>query len=271
MVPANVPALVLYEFGNFGGSDDGGARPRLTTEDGGSAVPVLSVEGHLLRLGSPLEPNSDYVLHFDALTADSPGRVATQRRIRTGGSAPLPQAAGTLSVGEVSAGEEEVTRDNGSCSNNVEMAFAKLGFAPSEELKPFLPLTRFELKVDGKTWATTGPWPAPGYGVVSPDGTIEDSHGVYYETGDRIDRVFAACEPRSGSTSLQGTTPGKHRATLVAYLAGGTWFESNTVDFELSCPSSPFGCSAAGPSTLLGALLPVALIGLSRRRGSVSR
>ena len=164
--------------------------------------------------------------------------------ISIGPPAPLPSSVGELRLMER---REEFLGGFNSCGGPAGAnVFARLGVVPSEELLPWLPVTRFVLRVDGAEWARLS------YGLILPDGGVAPDSSQFL--GHSITRVHAQCPnqdagfPLVGGGVDPGVRVGRHVAQLEAFIAGSdASIEPATLDFELLCETGFSPGDGPGP------------------------
>ncbi len=278
-LPANVAGIgaPTFESGSWGNS----TRPLFQklrgatlTADGGAsrALPALVDDAGLFSgwaIPGGLQTGESYLLELEAggcLARDGGGARPTRRGFRAGPVTPFPESLGTVTASQAEI-RDAWTQGGSTCSYGQRSAIISLQVAPTAELVPFLPVTRWELFVDGKSWVQAG------YGEVSADGTVfhpkVNAPGNYSPPEDdrRLDSVYAPCEPVAG-----GLAPGEHSLQLVAHVAGRPRIEGSTLTVNMNCdlPSEdgPFGCNAApnpGAAATILAVVVTALAGGRRR------
>lgn len=235
-VPANAPAIVFHQGTapiSAGGTPTFSA-PTLKTKDG-TAVP-FTIDGDLLKPTFPL-PTGELVLGYDegcVSPAPDGGVTAKTLSFDVGPSAPLPTAMGTVTV-TYARRTVQVVSYSGSCTGSLDAAVADLVVALDPKLVPFRSITRFVTTVDGKDWAKTvfgrdTPTPStPAYGMAAG--------------ARRPDVVFAGCGSASDAgpdtADDRGLSPGKHKVTIVAEIAGAPALPAVDVDIDLRCDATP--------------------------------
>jgi hypothetical protein len=236
----------------------------------GNAVPFTQADDErtyfFVRLDGPL-PEGDYQLRLPD-QCDKSGKSEVSHPFRVGPAAPAPSLIGTLRAERQETPEYKTNND---CdSSHPQLVSAALAFEPSAELRPYLPLTRLWITVDGALWSST-------------------SFGAEARS---LRTVSAACgatpETRAGYSASQASdfvAPGHHEIQLHAKIAGADQeLPPLTLAVDLTCPppaaadaaevdnatsSDSSGCSLAGiPSSSPAAVAIGALLGglLYRRR-----
>lgn len=138
--------------------------------------------------------------------------------------ATLPTVAGTLAAKETRLANDYVTGPR--ChSTDRPSAIVAFAFEPSAALKPFLPVARLTLKVDGREWAT------------SRVGTTDVPRTIYQSDRSSLE-VHTLCRANTGSefhVRDEGLTAGNHTAELTVTLAGGVQLPPLSVPFSINC------------------------------------
>lgn len=291
-IPANAPALV-YSARGWENVVGDGAPVVLRVAGAAESVP-LAVEAadatgtHLVRLAAPLTEGATYEVGHAQPTCNETLEVDKEtffvkQTFVAGASAPLPTTAGTLS-GETAATTDTTYRVVGgsSCSQFTLARVARLSFAPSAELTPYLPVTSLEVSVDGAPVRTS----TVGLDLQGGDGGARPTLELY-----------ASCEAedlraRGGDPGL---TPATHAVVVQARVAGVAEADQPaplTTTIDLSCdgaealpaasntapegeaagcgvsagpaPSHPRGLGSLGAFGVFGGLVGIAF--LRRRR-----
>lgn len=262
-LPANIPALPVATI-DKGPVDYGAPDPssfQLIGADGGTvgisvtADPSLS-ETWLVEPGSALSAGDRYELVFPQ---HRDGGMVASRSFIAGPSQPLPAVAGTVSA-RTEHRQHDVYTGSASCSEQTEAQVALLSLAPSADLIPHLPAVRWRVEVDGKPWAESR------YGDVLADGGVQVPWSTTFLKQRRIDVIHAACDQNVGA-QLQGVSPGTHRVTVHAEVAGGgATLTPMETKIDLQCPTTAGGCASAGGGFPAGAALLGGLLLLSALR-----
>lgn len=274
-IPANAPAIVLAADGAQTVGPDAGFELLDAT---GSVVPATLEPFEsmmLLRPSVELSTDATYTARFEDTC--QPGATGThESEVKTGPRSQLPTEIGTLVV----TGSGEATQDYfDSCGGpSGKYSWTTLDVAPSEQIRPWLPLTRWTLEVNGRVWARTG------FGEVGPNG-----RGTFKTTpagGRDFAIVHAVCSDFVGGD--RGELPGLQNARLFATIAGSdASFPPAELQFEVVCEgyypndgSGPLqggggcGCTAGGGAGIVWALLGAGVFliarSASRARGSTS-
>ncbi|MEO6953482.1 MAG: hypothetical protein ABI321_16895 [Polyangia bacterium] len=277
-VPAAPPALVLQPSIDYPTSTSTIGDPHLT-KDGVdvpfSIVPDGTYGDVLIVPSKPLSSGTYVMTRSEACSKAEP--TLKSATITVGDAAAMPQTIGVLSASVM--GRTSVLASNYpssySCVDYTEASLLALSLVPSAELVAWRALVRYDVQVDGETWATSE------YGAVF-DATPELYSRTVYE-------IFAGCNLPAGSTQYRaGVTPGTHHAVLSAHVAGAiTDPMPIAFDFSLTCaatvPTDGFvpigdagvtaplvkssGCSFGGNGARVPwLLLPLLALALRRRR-----
>ncbi|MGA9521310.1 MAG: hypothetical protein WBV82_07590 [Myxococcaceae bacterium] len=296
LLPANAPAVALVPFSGFGAFfEDAGVS---LLDEGGNALPHrVEREGTawIVHPTAPFDESAMYRLRFGSTCEpqyppeDGGVGESYESMITVGPPAPLPTSVGALTLLET---REEFTGGISSCGGPAgQNVIARLAITPSEELVPWLPVTRFVLRVDGAEWAGLS------YGLVSPDGGVGFDSSQFL--GHSITRVHAQCPNQDAGFSLMvasvdpGVRVGRHVARLEAFIAGSdASIEPATLDFALLChggfdpgegpgPLQPIdddggeppvgcGCGASGAGGIASIVL-LGVLGLLRKKSWPAR
>jgi len=224
--------------------------PRLVRVDGERRT-ELAVEmsqrpgGNLILRAGELLPGTKLVLESDAT-----GCVPAFRSEYTVTEVhPLPTALGTLAA-VTSVDELEVFTTAGTCTEQVEAAYADLTVVLSKEAQPFADGLSFAVVIDGQARP-------------HPSTKLADRAGLTF-------RVFAVCEPNIHV--FPDLSLGKHQVRMRASLPDGTAVETPDMALTLDCAPAADGCSlrSAGTQGALPWSAAALLWGaLRRRRGRV--
>ncbi len=237
-IPASAPALAL-DATTFGYPIDA---LRVETVDGQPvAVTVTAQPSGQEWLITPAQPFAagDYraIAPRPSCLGQPPdgGPATLAHPFTVGAGAPLPTQMGAASAMWSRLAMVQVSNSNGSCVSTIPAAVSDVAITFADEMKPWLPLARLTLAVDGMPWAQTA------YGDVAADGAMRGHAG---ETRT-ITSVFGACLlPPMGVDG--GLVIGPHHADLIVEIAGA---QANPqpigFDFTLSCSNfagdDPFG------------------------------
>lgn len=216
-VPETVEALVLSVTGPLG---DAGVT--LRRADGGSIPVALSQTPETVLIRAPDLRLGEWMVEFPSQC----GTHTVTNVFSVGPSEPLPVDAGLLGLIGEGLGSV-VTENDGTCTETINAAWAVLGFHPSAELTPHLPVTRAMLVVDGAPWAVSD------WGDIGPDGRLA-------RAGTRnVFLTYSACGQVSRGSD-PGLDQGSHSAVLQLFVAGRQGALSvGPVHFTLSCEREP--------------------------------
>jgi MYXO-CTERM domain-containing protein len=257
-LPANATALgvnrTLYSASSW---DGGSARVVLQ-----STLSIRSGDGGIVGWSDGGTDDEPWAILDDALVeGDELWVEATTNgcesagRISIGPAAPLPQGGGELAVANFEF-EENARNPCGGPTGRVE--HAQLTFDPPADLVPWMPLTRWELEVDGTNYATSG---FGGAGVDTPSTGMPARSGMH-----PVLTLHAQCGPSApevGPALDARLMPGPHQVRLLGRTVGRpTPLSTNTVMVDFKC--QPTGCACASSSELGVVALLLAL--LTRRR-----
>ena len=158
-IPANAALIYVPTVDFLGGSGGADAGLSLTAADG-TAVPfttsLQTPEGRdVVITPTSLEPGTDYVLRYAETCGGGEERAQVEAAqvevsFTTSPATSLPESVGTLSVEVARASDFPVGTVSGSCMAHVDAMVATLTVSPSEALRPFLPVTRWRVEVDGR-------------------------------------------------------------------------------------------------------------------------
>jgi uncharacterized protein (TIGR03382 family) len=195
----------------------------------GSPVPAdyeTSFDGYFLvvRPHLPWIAGERYVVRLRSMCSSGPGPCRESSFTATA-TAAVPERIDGFSLADTGHGIVKVG-DSGQCAQAITAAWAAFRLEP-RALSPWLPVTAWELSVDGMRWAFEEA------GAVGADGLLEPDPSYSAVKRRRILLVHANC---GGWTSAdKGLTTGRHSAVLSAQIAGGAKVVSPIVDFKLDC------------------------------------
>lgn len=195
----------------------GGARSELM------AMVTPEEEGRVsvLSLADMPAPGTTIVLEAAAPPTCTPPQIVMPLRAEFTITAPspVPDSLGQLSAA-VKHQRLQVATRAGSCSVEVEAAYADLKLALADNAKPFVDVIDYELLLDG------APFPAFSDSLV---GSKTLPRGE--------ERVYTPCD--GDEHLIDPIAPGMHRAKFRGTLPDGSTVESGETQFELWCPPVP--------------------------------
>lgn len=259
-IPANAPAAGVRAATFSERNWDGGTQVLLTElgqtalrqADGGAVATGGAVDREGARL---FVPTAGFVAGAQYVTAWDAGSCSGIDTFAVGPSAPIPTAAATLSIDTFAT--LPGSGQPGSCFEPVgPTQDAYLKIVPDPQMVPWLAVTRWELELDGKNWATAD------YGRVIAGGSVG---GRNPGSMRRINTITVRC-----GSSTTGLEAGKHEVRLLGRIAGlDASIASNTVSVTFDCGASGGGgggkgCSSTGEAAPLVALM-LGLLVLARR------
>lgn len=184
----------------------------------------------VLKIRSPLEPGETLVLRYAMETeADAGAREEVEVRWPIGEERQLPTDLGKLEVRQ----HQEVIRvaANSSCLRYMMSSYADVSLERSEAVKPWLPLLRYELRIDDNTWIY--------YDAL---GASQDRGSWYSSLGPGNDRVVLGCEvdphrPVINEQHIdpQAIEPGPHRVRMLGFLPTGEALSSEEIVVDMQC------------------------------------
>lgn len=226
-IPANAPAVGVQTALFSESSWDGGTVPlsgqltsiSLQLGDGGLVAPT-SVQPVAALFAAPAggfpEDSDGGQLR---IRWGTPGQFCWgEAGIRVGAAEPLPSTPAALSLTGFTIRQVPTGNLCGGPAGTVQ--FAQLDLTPTAEMLPWLPLTRWELEVDGENWATTR------FGSLGASMPPEGMHSV---------RDFhVQCVQADAGDNRLG--PGLHSARVLARILGvSAPMASNTVAITFDC------------------------------------
>lgn len=237
-VPANARVLVVraWQFVDILRSelhlkDQSGVEFSLEFSTDGDDLYVFPVQTFV--------PGGRYCLSFAFACPVLPNRILSGVScFQAGPIAPVPLESGEISIVEIRRDDLGVSSVQGSCTSDIDAMIVRYAIAPSENLRPFLALTRFEILVD-RSLAEPFVWSRSFFGE-----ELEGFDGARVESripgGRHADQVFARCSGWSESEDC-GLAPGIHTLEVRAQIAGLNWCQaSSRVPVDLRCdPKSP--------------------------------
>jgi hypothetical protein len=243
-VPANAPGFPFRPTASYGvpvAADAGSPTAMALLGVNGEEISIRlvpSLNGNFFVVpDAPLKPGQYSFSFF----SDCALRSRTALPFRAIEPVPFPENAGTLNI-TYEKRSVSVPTSAGNCYDQHEAATAKLAVTPSDALKPWLPLSRWIVHVDGERWtenanaSTSFPPPASGNLVVYAGCTTTDAGGFV------------------------GLRQGKHRVSITAEISNGPSTQPLERDIDLQCDSdSDDGCSIT-PSKSSERSVPFALI-----------
>ncbi len=248
-IPANVPALALStSFTPFSSIDPADAGLEVLRADGGALRIEVSRDQSsivVVKLLDGLTEGEAYRLRYPLLCREMPvGMPLYEAQFVATAARPLPTTAGLLAVGTLGDGPVSVGGST-MCEDDIQAAYARLTFVPSEQLKPFLPVTSWRLMVDGALWVSEPP------GGINDVGQLTRQPNWNFLSLRRVLQVHAACRRDSSSANDQGLAIGQHTAVLQAFVAGVPQPLSLPIEFALQCSmhSSPDGGQLSEPDS----------------------
>jgi hypothetical protein len=238
IIPQNAPALVYFQWlGGRNVAGDPASQVHLFDGDG-RALAVEVRDDEALWVGVRGSFRHSLIHPAEALAtgrydivhrSGCPSAMEMRTSFEVGPPAALPDAVGTVRLGTRSKGRIQYPYPD-SCSIAGEGESVEIVFEPAPSLRPWLPLTRFTLVVDGK------PWSSSAYGSDRAPQPSMPADGV------PIFRPFSFC-PQQPYCCLQpgSILPGQHQAELRAHIAGAA-SDPPPITFEISfdpCPRTP--------------------------------
>lgn len=266
-IPSNAPSLIFVRpYDNAqGGASDGGFT--LATAAGAEvAFTTTTIDQRaLLVTPSALEADAGYVLSYTetCMNYDTSAPQQVDVAFSTTPPSPFPTSAGALHVSVARDPKLFVGTASGSCVSEVDASVATLAITPSEALRPFLPITRWGVEVDGVRWS------ASRWGGLTASGGLQGLEGASIQGANSVHGVCSSQD----QYAHQGVSIGAHQVKVIAEIAGVGTLPALEADFTLDCslhphgddgievegPSFPWGCGASGASSFLGLLLLVPL------------
>lgn len=208
-VPANFGGFLVAP-GVVVGNDPTFNELRLV-DSTGSAVNLTRtpVEGLMLFRPELTLPIGSYTLLGRACDANS-SAVDSTRAIEIVDALPFPTSIGSFAV-ERELGLVYGDGPNGACFVELRAAKARLSLTASASLVPWLPLVRFNVRVDGQPWAGLG------------------------EPGGRADALTLSvfCDSRATGQAL---SQGEHRVSVTALIPGTEVTLTEDLTVSLECP-----------------------------------
>ena len=199
VVPKNVPAVYAFIPYSYSGCSVGTVS---LTQAPSTAIPLtpdVAAEPGVYFLPSELELGAEYIFGVEfspGCTYPTPAPVSFE----AGASQPLPTQTGKLEV--IASGTGSVSWQEFSCGFSTRAAWVRLRLRPACDLVPFLPVTRFEAKANGKHWSSSGV------------GTT--AHDIVVST--TVDLIYAACDGGEGPGAT--LSPGPVDISIRAHVIG---------------------------------------------------
>ena len=237
-IPANSPALVIAR--TF--PPESSPLATITTDAGATVVLFMATADtypRVLRLQTPLEAGKTYaVTHYQSCLPDASAGNA-QLTFLAGPDAPLPTSSGIIAVAQAGVDPAYEVGGSSACTMKLRAAVVRFAFTSTDELTPYLGITRFRFAIDGATGSSD-----TDFGV-DPNAVVK---GPYFDRS--VIELFGSCP----GSEARGLALGTHTWSWQAEIAGVETLPAPTTGtFELTCTPADGGnlggAGGAGGST----------------------
>ncbi len=209
-IPANAAALLVVNASSY-------------VDAGASAAPSLKVANGELIAATLTAPAGRYAPALLVPTAPLPiGTLSFTHDTRCAGgeetstfnvvpAVTKPTTIGTVTASPLLLQSLTVPTSSGSCVSPINAAAKRLTYAFSDEMKAFLPLAQFTLKIDDFVWAN------------SDYGALDAASGGTSQPRS-VTQLYRACAStdKGADQGLASLAVGLHRVTISAHIAGET-------------------------------------------------